>query len=184
MIPTRARYVTVTFCVVLALITYVDRVAISQAAPFITADLGLTRVQMGWALAIFGYAYALFEIPGGWLADRIGPRRVLMRIVLWWSFFTAATGWVWGATSLVVVRGLFGAGEAGAFPGMTRMLTTWLPKNERERAQSLIWLATRFSGAITPLIVVWLISLLTWPRMFEIFGLIGVTWAFFFYRWF
>ena len=182
--PSRARSVALSFAVILAVITYIDRVAISQAAPFITADLGLTRVQMGWALAIFGYAYAVFEIPGGWLADRIGPRRVLMRIVLWWSFFTAATGWVFSATSLIVVRGLFGAGEAGAFPGITRMLTTWLPKNERERAQSRIWLATRFSGAFTPLLVVWLISVLTWQRMFEVFGVIGAIWAFLFYRWF
>ncbi len=139
--PTRARYVTVAFCVVLALITYIDRVAISQAAPFITKDLGLTRIQMGWALAVFGYAYAIFEIPGGWLADRIGPRKVLMRIVLWWSLFTAATGWAMGAMSLVLVRGLFGAGEAGAFPSMTRTLTTWLPSHERERAQAFVWLA-------------------------------------------
>jgi len=182
--PTRARSIALSFAVILAVVTYIDRVAISQAAPFITEDLGLTRVQMGWALAIFGYAYAIFEIPGGWLADRVGPRRVLMRIVLWWSFFTAATGWVWSATSLIAVRGMFGAGEAGAFPGMTRMLTTWLPKNERERAQSLIWLATRMAGAFTPLIVVWLISHLTWPRMFELFGIIGVVWAFFFFRWF
>jgi ACS family glucarate transporter-like MFS transporter len=182
--PSRARSLVLTFAVILAVITYIDRVAISQAAPFITADLGLTRVQMGWALAVFGYAYAIFEIPGGWLADRIGPRRVLMRIVLWWSFFTAATGWVFSATSLIVVRGLFGAGEAGAFPGITRMLTTWLPKSERERAQSLIWLATRFSGALTPLLVVWLISVLTWQRMFEVFGVLGAIWAFLFYRWF
>ena len=102
--PSRARHVTIAFCVLLALITYVDRVAIGQAAPFISADLGLSRIQMGWALAIFGYAYAIFEIPGGWMADRIGPRKVLMRIVLWWSFFTAATGWAWSATSLVVAR--------------------------------------------------------------------------------
>lgn len=183
-VPSRARSVALTFAVALAVITYIDRVAISQAAPFISEELGLTRVQMGWALAVFGYAYAIFEIPGGWLADRIGPRKVLMRIVLWWSFFTAATGWVWSAASLIAVRGLFGAGEAGAFPGMTRMLTTWLPKGERERAQSIIWLATRFSGALTPLLVVWLISVLTWERMFEVFGLIGVVWAFFFYRWF
>jgi ACS family glucarate transporter-like MFS transporter len=182
--PTRARSIALAFAVLLAVITYIDRVAISQAAPFITADLGLTRVQMGWALAVFGYAYAIFEIPGGWLSDRIGPRKVLMRIVLWWSFFTAATGWVFNATSLIVVRGLFGAGEAGAFPGITRMLTTWLPKGERERAQSLIWLATRFSGALTPLLVVWLISVLTWQRMFEVFGVIGAIWAFLFYRWF
>jgi MFS transporter, ACS family, glucarate transporter len=183
-VATRARRGALAFAVILAVITYIDRVAISQAAPFITQDLGLTRIQMGWALSIFGYAYAIFEIPGGWLSDKIGPRRVLMRIVLWWSFFTAATGWVFSATSLIIVRGLFGAGEAGAFPSITRMLTTWLPKGERERAQSLIWLATRFSGALTPLLVLWLITQLTWPRVFELFGLLGVIWAIVFYRWF
>lgn len=183
-VASHARRTTLAFAVILALITYVDRVAISQAAPYITKDLGLTTVQMGWALAVFGYAYAIFEIPGGWLADKIGPRRVLMRIVLWWSVFTAATGWVGGATSLIWVRGLFGAGEAGAFPGITRMLTTWLPKSERERAQSLVWLATRFAGAFTPLLVVWLITMIGWRRVFEVFGVLGVVWAVFFYRWF
>lgn len=182
--PTRARQGVLWFAVLLALVTYIDRVAISQAAPYITQELGLTPIQMGWALAVFGYAYAVFEIPGGWLADRIGPRKVLMRIVIWWSVFTAATGWVFSATSLILVRGLFGAGEAGAFPGITRMLTTWLPKGERERAQSLVWLATRFAGAFTPLLVVWLITAVGWRRVFEVFGVIGVVWAVFFYRWF
>jgi ACS family glucarate transporter-like MFS transporter len=179
-----ARRTALGFAVILALITYIDRVAISQAAPYISQDLGLTPIQMGWAFAVFGYAYAVFEIPGGWLADRIGPRKVLMRIVLWWSIFTAATGWVWSATSLIWVRGLFGAGEAGAFPGITRMLTTWLPKGERERAQSLVWLATRFAGAFTPLLVVWLITMIGWRRVFEVFGVLGVIWAVFFYMWF
>jgi MFS family permease len=182
--PSRARFVAISFFVLLALVTYLDRVAIGQAAPFITKDLGLTPIQMGWVLAIFGYAYAIFEIPGGWLADRIGPRKVLMRIVLWWSFFTAATGWAWNSTSLIVARGLFGAGEAGAFPSMTRAMTSWLPGKERERAQALVWTATRLSGAFTPLLVVWLIGALSWRRTFEILGVVGVVWAIFFYRWF
>ena len=98
---------------------------------------------MGWTLAAFAWAYAVFEIPGGWLGDKIGPRRVLMRIVIWWSFFTAATGWVWNPSSLIVTRALFGAGEAGAFPNLTRVLTTWLPVKDRERTQAWVWLATR-----------------------------------------
>jgi MFS family permease len=182
--PTNARYVVTAFAVALAVITYIDRVGISVAAPLIREDLALTSIQMGWALSAFGWAYAVFEIPGGWLGDRIGPRRVLMRIVIWWSFFTAATGWAWSASSLIVTRGLFGAGEAGAFPNLTRVFTTWLPVKERERAQALLWLATRVSGAFTPLLVALLIQRVSWRRTFELFGIIGVVWAVLFYRWY
>jgi len=95
-IATRARYVTLAFALMLAVIMYIDRVSLAQAAPFIRRDLALSTKQWGWIASSFAWAYALFEIPGGWLGDRIGPRRVLMRIVVWWSFFTAATGWVLG----------------------------------------------------------------------------------------
>ena len=182
--PSRARYTVTVFALALAVITYVDRVAISVSVPYIREDLGLSPAQIGWALAAFGWAYALFEIPGGWLGDRIGPRRVLMRIVIWWSFFTAATGWAWSGFSLVTIRALFGAGEAGAFPNLTRVFTTWLPVRERERAQAMLWMATRVSGAFTPLLVASLISVVGWRRTFEIFGLLGVVWAILFYRWY
>src|SRR3954470_9376544 len=172
--PTRARYVTIAFAMTLAIVTYIDRVCISQAAPLITNDLGLSKVQMAWAFSVFGWAYALFEIPGGWLADRLGPRRVLMRIVIWWSFFTAATGWAWNVASLIVTRTLFGAGEAGAFPNMTRIFTTWLPKAEREKAQATLWLASRWGGALTPLLVAYILQFLSWRRAFEVFGVLGV----------
>src|SRR5438477_6387447 len=111
---THARYWVIVFAVTLAIIQYIDRVCISQAAPFISRDLNLTETQMGWVFSAFTLAYALFEIPAGYLGDRIGPRKVLLRIVLWWSFFTAATGWVRNWAALVVTRFLFGAGEAGA----------------------------------------------------------------------
>jgi len=179
-----ARHVVTAFAVALAVITYVDRVAISVAAPFISADLGLTKPQMAWALAAFGWAYAVFEIPGGWLGDKIGPRRVLLRIVLWWSAFTAATGLAWSAPALIVIRTLFGAGEAGAFPNLTRVLTTWLPRQERERAQARLWLATRVSGAFTPLLVASLIGVIGWRHTFEVFGILGVIWAVYFYYWY
>ena len=182
--PTKARHVVTAFAVTLAVITYIDRVGISVAVPLIRDELHLSSIAMGWALSAFGWAYAAFEIPGGWLGDRIGPRRVLMRIVLWWSFFTAATGWVWNAWSLVIIRGLFGAGEAGAFPNMTRMFTTWLPKKDRERAQAILWFATRLSGAFTPLLVAQLILVISWRRTFELFGVIGAIWAVLFYRWY
>ena len=151
--PSRARHIVTAFAISLAVITYIDRAAINVSALYITKDLGLSTIQMGHAFAAFAWAYALFEIPGGWLGDKIGPRRVLLRIVLWWSLFTAATGWAWGATSLIAIRALFGAGEAGAFPNMTRMFTTWLPVKERERAQANLWLATRLTAAFTPVLV-------------------------------
>src|SRR5438094_289159 len=91
--PTRVRFWVIVFAVTLAIITYIDRVCISQAAPSISSDLRLNSAQMGWVFSAFTFAYALFEIPAGYMGDRIGPRRVLMRIVVWWSFFTAATGW-------------------------------------------------------------------------------------------
>ncbi|MEO8078586.1 MAG: MFS transporter [Acidobacteriota bacterium] len=182
--PTRARYVTVAFCIALAIITYIDRVCISQAAPSIQRDLGLTKIEMSWAFWIFGVAYALFEVPGGWLGDRMGPRRVLMRIVIWWSFFTAATGWAWSFVSLLVTRTLFGAGEAGAFPNMTRVFTVWLPTRERERAQAILWFASRWGGALTPLLVAYILQYVSWRRAFELFGILGAAWAVVFYLWY
>ena len=182
--PTRARHVVTTFAVALAIITYIDRVCISQASPAMRNDLRLTAVEMGWAFSVFSWAYALFEIPGGWLGDRLGPRRVLMRVVIWWSFFTAATGWVWNFASLVVARALFGAGEAGCFPNLTRAFTTWLPARERERAQAILWLSARWGGAFTPLLVAYILDYVTWRRAFEIFGAIGIVWAFAFYHWY
>jgi MFS family permease len=107
-----------------------------------------------------------------------------MRIVIWWSLFTAATGWVWNGASLIAVRALFGAGEAGAFPNLTRIFTTWLPVKERERAQAVLWLATRVSGAFTPLLVAMMISAISWRRTFEIFGVVGAVWAVLFFWWY
>jgi MFS family permease len=182
--PTRTRYWVIVFAVTLAVITYIDRVCISQAARSITKDLGLTPVEMGYAFSAFAWAYALFEIPGGWLGDWMGARKVLMRIVIWWSFFTAATGWVWNLTSLIVTRGLFGAGEAGCFPNLTKAFTTWLPSEERVRAQGIMWMSARWGGAFTPLLVVVVFDYMSWRRAFELFGAIGVIWAIFFYRWY
>jgi len=139
---------------------------------------------MGLAFAAFAWAYALFEIPGGWLGDKFGPRKVLMRVVLWWSFFTAATGWVWNLASLLSTRFLFGAGEAGCFPNLARMFTNWLPRQERSRAVGLMWLSARWGGAFTPLLVVWVFSFMSWRSGFALFGAIGIVWAAGFYWWF
>jgi MFS family permease len=182
---TRARYWVVAFAVILAIIQYVDRVCISKAMPSIQRELGFSNVQVGYVFGAFTLAYALFEIPGGWLGDRFGPKKILIRIVLWWSFFTAATAWAGSALSMIAVRFLFGAGEAGCFPNITKAFTTWLPKDEHVRAQSVLWLAARWGGALTPLLVVAVLGIVSsWRHAFELFGALGVVWAFFFYRWF
>ena len=182
--PTRVRYWVIVFAVTLAVVTYIDRVSISFAAPDIQRDLSLSKVEMGWAFTAFGWAYALFEMPGGWLGDWMGPRKVLIRIVLWWSVFTAATGRAWNITSLAITRFLFGAGEAGCFPNLTKAFTTWLPPHERVRAQGYMWLSARWGGAFTPPLVAWVMSRMGWRHSFEVFGSLGVIWAVAFYWWY
>jgi ACS family glucarate transporter-like MFS transporter len=174
------------FALSLALVMYIDRVTLSQAMPFIREDLGLTAGQVGLVFALFGWSYALFEIPGGWMGDRFGPRKILMRIVIWWSAFTALTGAAWSFVSLAVIQVLFGAGEAGCFPNLTRVLTTWLPKQERERAQARLWLATRLGAALTPIIMMILLRYLglNWRIAFVLVGSIGIFWAVAFFRWY
>jgi MFS transporter, ACS family, glucarate transporter len=181
---TSARQWVIFYAVTLAVITYVDRVCISKSAEFIMRDLNLTKVQMGYAFTAFGWAYALFEIPGGWLGDKIGPRKVLMRVVMMWSLFTIATGWAWGLVSLVCFRFLFGVGEAGCFPNLTKAFTLWLPVQERVRAQGIMWLSARWGGAFTPLLVAWMLSFMEWRYTFLTFGMLGIVWAWFFYSWF
>ncbi|WP_194492319.1 MFS transporter, partial [Polymorphobacter multimanifer] len=178
--PTRVRYGVVGFALSLAILAYVQRVAISQAAGPISADLGLDKVEMGLIFGAFGLSYALFEIPMGLLGDKLGVRRVLAQIVILWSFFTALTGAAWNLTSMWIIRFLFGAGEAGCFPNLTRMLTQWLPRGERVKAQALMWASTRWGAAVTPPLVLVGITLFGWRWAFVIFGLMGVVWALFF----
>jgi len=182
--PTRVRYWVIVFAVTLAVITYIDRVCMASANPSIRHDLNLSYDQMGRALFGFGVAYAMFEIPGGFLGDWMGPRRVLMRIVIWWSTFTAVTGSVWSLRSLATSQFLFGAGEAGCFPNLTKAFTTWLPRQERVRAQGIMWLSARWGGAFTPPLVVWLMGLVGWRHTFQIFGALGLIWAVIFYLWY
>ncbi len=182
--PTHGRYWVVVFAVTLSVITYIHRVSISQAAPLITEELGLTKVQMGWAFSAFALGYFLFQVPGGWLSDWIGPRRVLATIVIWWSLFTAATGWVGNIASLVGVRFFFGLGQGGAFPVMTKTFTTWLLPDERVRAQGLMWFSARWGGAASPLLVIFLLQFISWRQAFEIFSLLGIVWTLVFWRWY
>ena len=182
--PSKVRYWVVVFAVTLAIITYIDRVALSQAAPRISKELGLSKQQMSWVFFGFISAYALFEIPSGVMGDKLGPRSVLMRIVVWWSFFIALTGRAWNFISLVVIQTLFGMGEAGCFPNIAKAFSVWLPPDERVRAQGIVWLSARWGGAVTPAIVFLIFQVMSWRTAFGIFGILGVVWAVFFFRWF
>ena len=181
---THARYWVIAFAVMLAILSYIDRVTLSQAAPYITRDLHLSKSEMGTIFGAFGLAYALFEIPGGWMGDWLGPRRVLMRIVLWWSSFTALMGWMWSFPSFWVCQFLFGAGEAGGFPNITKAFTVWLPRRERVRAQGILWTAARWAGAFTAPLVIFTLSYVSWHWAFVLLATPGFLWAIFFFNWF
>lgn len=180
----RTRFGVVILAVVLAVLSYMQRVAISEAAGPISRDLHITKAEMGMIFGAFGLSYALFEVPMGLLGDRLGVRRVLAQIVLAWSFFTALTGAAWNVASLYVIRFLFGAGEAGCFPNLTRMLSAWLPARERATAQSLMWAFTRWGGAATPPLALLFITLVGWRFAFVGFSVLGLLWCVVFLYWF
>jgi MFS family permease len=161
-----------------------DRVVISAAVPNIQSEFGFSTITMGWILSSFYMGYALFQIPGGWLGDRIGPRRALTLIVSWWSLFTCATAFTWNATSMAVTRFLFGVGEAGAFPIATRSLSRWMLPSERGYAQGVTHAGSRLGAALTPPLVVAIIGLYGWRAPFVVFGLIGLGWALLWYWWY
>src|SRR3954471_14583960 len=131
--PTGVRYGVLGFCCALSMVTYLDRVCFGTVAPFIKEEFNLSDTQRGWLFSAFALAYSLFEVPTGWLGDVFGPRRTLIRIVLWWSVFTALTGMIYPSvgwpvlafSTLLGVRFLFGIGEAGAFPNIARAFHNW-----------------------------------------------------------
>ena len=216
--PTRLRYRVLGLACALSMITYLDRACMGSAAKSFVQDLGLTSVgDLNWVFTAFTLAYAAFEIPSGWLGDVLGPRKVLIRIVLWWSAFTALTGLIgmsWdgrilGAFQLgplaveslavlIGVRFLFGMGEAGAYPNITRALHNWFPLAERGFAQGAVWMCGRLMGGLTPLVWMVLVEgvarpfaerteaapiepflppLLHWRATFWLFGALGVLWC-------
>ena len=182
--PTRVRYGVLGLTLALTAVAYLDRVCIATAAPVMKTDLGLSDAQMGYVFSAFTLAYALFEVPSGWLADRFGPRLMLTRIVVWWSALTAATGTVGGFGSLVAVRFLFGAGEAGTFPSLARAYARWLPSSERGRAFGLAVMAGALGGAATQPLVVVLLERIQWRLSFAVFGVVGFAWAVVWFWWF
>jgi sugar phosphate permease len=182
--PTRVRGRVLGFAFFLAVVTYLDRVCISAAAPFMMDELGLTVLQMSTVFSAFTLAYSIFEVPSGWLGDRRGPRRVLTRIVLWWSAFTMLTGAATGFRSLVAIRFLFGAGEAGAFPNLARAFSNWFPVRERGHANGVLFFGSRMGGMISAPLALILIRTVGWRASFVVFGAVGVVWAAAWYAWY
>lgn len=183
--PTRIRHIVLWLTVALYLITYMDRVVISAAIPSIQKEFGLSTITIGWILAAFQISYSIFQIPAGWMGDRVGPRKALTAVVIWWSAFTAMTALTFNATSMIICRALFGAGEAGAFPIATRSLSHWMLPAERGWAQGVTHAGSRLGGAVTPVIVAGMIALWGWRAPFLIFALFGILWGvvwFVFYR--
>jgi MFS family permease len=181
---THARYRVVALATALAMITHLDRACIATLAPGITRDLGLTTVQMGYVFTVFQLAYALFEIPTAWWADRRGTRSVLSRIVIWWSCLTAATGAAFSYPALLSVRFLFGVGEAGAWPCAARTFSRWIPWRERGTVQGIFFAGAHLVGGLTPALVLWLLHFLTWRQIFFSFGAIGFAWVAIWLAWF
>ncbi len=182
--PTRARYSVLGFTLALTAIAYLDRVRISMAAPAIKAELGLTDTQMGYVFSAFMFSYALFEIPAGWMADRFGPRLTLARIVLWWTLMSALTGMATGFWSLLIVRLLFGMGEAGTFPGISRVFARWLPPREHGRAFGFALMLGALGGALSQPLMATLLGVLSWRQLFPLFSVFGIAWAILWLRFF
>ena len=182
--PTHARRSVLGLIFALAVITYLDRLCISAAMHSIAAEFKLTPDQKGWVFSAFTIAYAAFEIPSGWLGDRFGARLTLTRIVVWWSAFTALTGAAFGFWSLLVIRFLFGAGEAGAFPNIARAVSRWFPQREQGRAMSVSFVGLAVGSTMTTPIVMTLLERQSWRWVFVEFGIIGALWCVAWRRWF
>jgi ACS family glucarate transporter-like MFS transporter len=180
----KTRFWIVVGTFLLAMLLYIDRILISVAKPNVAAALSLSDKQIGWVLSIFSLGYALFQMPSGWAADKFGARRVLAFIVSFWSVLTALTGFAWNFISLMVIRFLFGAGEAGAYPSINRVVFSWIPLQERGTVNGINFSAGRLGAAFALPMVAWLIEALGWRESFTILGIIGIVWAVAWYFWF
>jgi MFS transporter, ACS family, glucarate transporter len=192
--PTRVRYSVLRMLSCLAMITYLDRAMNGMAKKDMMESVGRKEEDFFLILVAFQLAYALFEIPTGWMGDTFGPRKTLLRIVLWWSAFVALIGFsgflipgteimLIGFTALIVIQFLFGVGEAGAFPNISKALYNWFPASERGFAQGAIWLSARFMGGLTPFVWVLLVEIcgLNWRQALWLFAGIAALWCVYFY---
>ncbi|MDR3590787.1 MAG: MFS transporter [Negativicutes bacterium] len=163
--------IAVLFCYFVA---WLDRMAISMALPYIGKEFNLSATALGGILSAFFVGYAGCQIPGGWLADKFGARRVITGALTVWSLFTALTGMVSNITQMFAVRFVFGAGE-GVFPGpVWKIVGSWFSKKDRGTANSCVLTSTTLGPAITPLVVAPLIAAFGWRAVFFVLGGLGI----------
>lgn len=173
----RNKNIILALLVILGMVTFLDRINISVAGSSIMHDLGLSPSEWGWVQSAFILSYGLMQIPMGALGDRFGHRKILALIVLWWSLFTAFTGMAGGLASLLVIRFMFGIGEAGSSPCSTGVISRWFEKNEVGKAQGYVWAASRMGGALTPFVVIPVMMWVGWRSAFYLLGALGIVWA-------
>ena len=173
----KRKNVILTMLVILGMVTFLDRINISVAGSSIMQDLNLSPAQWGWVQSAFILSYGLMQIPMGALGDRFGHRNILAAIVLWWSAFTAFTGMAGGLMSLLVIRFMFGIGEAGSSPCSTGVISRWFEKDEVGKAQGYVWAASRMGGALTPFVVIPVMMTVGWRAAFYLLGALGIIWA-------
>ena len=178
------RICVVAILVVLSMITYVDRTAISTAKEAVAAELRLSDMAMGMAFSAFALGYALVQIPSGWLADRFGPRVILGGAVSIWSVLTMLTGTSWSFHSLLTFIFLFGAGEAAVFPCSGRAIRNWLEPGQRGRANGAIFAGSRVGAALSYPLLVGMLTIWNWRNAFRILGIVGIAWAIVWFIWF
>lgn len=180
----KKRHQVLLVLAILSLITFLDRIAIGTLNKPIMAELNLSTQQWGWILGIFTLSYGGFEIPTGMMGDKQGAKKILIRVVIWWSFFTVVTGLATGFWSLLIIRFLFGMGEAGAYPNISIVLAKWFPAVERGRAQAIIWTASRLGAGLAPLILSPIRdSQFGWRGAFYFLGILGILWVIFWKYW-
>lgn len=180
----RQRFILIGILFFHSVNTYMDRACIASAVDYIRRDLNLTGEMMGLVLGIFAVGYALFQVPSGWFADRLGARWALTVVVAVWSVFTALTGAARTALQLLVLRFLFGVGEAGAFPGAAQAFFRWLPVKDRGLAHGINFSGSRLGAAFSLFFMPWLILQIGWRWTFVANGLVGIVWAAIWLLWF
>jgi sugar phosphate permease len=168
----------------LTALTYLDRICISIVGVQVKKEFALSNEEFGWVLASFSLAYALFEIPSGVWGDRIGPKALFIRIVLWWSLFTALTGLATGLISLMIIRFLFGVGESGTYPNCMIVMSRWFPIQEIGRSLTWVGVGSQIGSAIAPLIILPIAAWYGWRTTFYVNAGLGVIWVFVCYSWF